>query len=192
VIVWHYTVGDLLPAILIDSEIVPAIGLRLDLRRGIEQGELRLDMTWEQIRRIVATRWRERAGRGVPDYVMASEQRPVVWFSSRDTWEPTAASNGTFGPDGSPRIMSIEEMVGSRDGLVRIGVDRSNVALHAWDEYRKVGRVNARVARALVHTAVRVGSNPGDWFVHYGPVPRAAWLRIERSKDGRSWSEATP
>ena len=114
--------------------------------------------------------------------VDTSREKPAVWFSRRETWEPTATKGMLDRTTGHRRDATPEEM--HEFGMVRIGVDASG--LTPWLVHRNKSGITARVASSLVTSAVAVGSNPGDWFVSYEPVPRERWLRVERW-DGAEW-----
>jgi hypothetical protein len=167
-IAWHYTTGDLLARILSDGAIVPATeGLAID------------DETIAALKDIVAT------GKAREMRVTHTEA-PAVWFSVRETWEPTATKGFVDGTTGLIRASTIDEMMRIGKGLARVGVPVAGAGLHTWLEHRTMSGIRAAVARSLVLSARGMGSNPGDWRVHYGPVLRAAWIAVQRF-DGREW-----
>ena len=165
-LVWHYTIADRWASILQDGLIRPALPLE---KLTTEQ--------LEQIERIIAT------GEG-EDFALS--EAPAVWFSKRSTWEPTATKGKM--DNGVRRNATLAEMM-RKGPLVRIGVERDG--LYTWLEHRKLSGIRPETAKGLVRAAAKAGASPGDWFVHYGPVPRDRWVRIERSTDGKAWMEET-
>jgi len=112
-------------------------------------------------------------------------ERLGVWFSRHPTWEPTA-TKGIVDASTYPasRWATRKEML--ELGLARIGVDAAG--LSTWVQHRKVSGVSAAMARRLVLSAAERGANPGDWLVHYGPVPRAMWIAVQRW-EGAGWRD---
>ncbi len=118
----------------------------------------------------------------------AEGERPAVWFSRNEIWEPTA--NKVFwSPDGTPRISTTEEMLRHGQGLIRIGVKRET-APHNWDEFVRLSGAPERTIRALKSTAKARGSNHKDWFVSFDPVPREKWVVVEEMR-GSAWVALT-
>jgi hypothetical protein len=167
-LVWHYTTGDLLASIEADGEIEPAIA-------GLKHGPISEDLR-AQLEEIVAT--------GVSKKVpLPFKERPVVWFSRRPTWEPTATKGVIDG--GVRRTATIAEMVERGGDLARIGVEPAG--LFSWTYHVNKGGLSKKDARALERAAREVGAAPGDWLVHYGAVSRDRWKSVERSTDGTTW-----
>lgn len=136
-------------------------------------------------RRWHYTVWHERmesiilCGKIVPaaDYVPPGEA-PAVWFSTNPLWEPT--SDKVPGMKGS-MIENAEY-----GGLFRIEV-APKVAPYDWSAFREASGVDQRDADRMEVAALRVGSNPADWYVSFRPVLRADWLAIEHW-DGQEWT----
>jgi hypothetical protein len=132
---------------------------------------------WAQIDRPTHAQLEAILASGKPAYVQVPiGERPAVWFSSRPTWEPTATKGVIDSRTGRRRTATAAEML--RAGLVRIGVDASG--LSTWLEHRQTGGISKADARQLVVAAKQVGANPGDWYVHYGPVAIQWWVRVQR------------
>ena len=168
-ITWHYTTGHLLDAILADEEIRPTTV-------GVETGDLD-EQTVTALERIVATGKAE--GVAIP-----FKERPAVWFSNRETWEPTASKGIVDARTSIKRTATIAEMIELGGGLARIGIEAEGLA--TWFQHRKTSGMSPATARALVQAAVKVGANPGDWLVHYGAVPSSKWRAAQRW-DGAQW-----
>lgn len=100
--------------------------------------------------------------------LVAPPEKPIVWFSKNQLWEPTAnkmfrATDGTvrFGTKKTTR-----EMAG---GLFRFGLPTEN--LRRWTELQREALIPTRSKNLLVKAAKEDGSNPYDWFGLLEPVP---------------------
>ena len=103
-------------------------------------------------------------------------ERPVVWFTTRDTFEPTAVKLWRR-PDGTLERLSVEETERRGRGLFRIGIEPDG--LSTWDEWRKHSRVRPTVADALERVAEDQGSDVSEWLVSFRPVPARDWKAVE-------------
>lgn len=65
------------------------------------------------------------------------------------------------------------------EGLFRFGV-ASETAPVDWKTFTKVSGVEPATARNLVRAAKAVGASQYDWRCSFDPVPRSAWLAVER------------
>lgn len=108
---------------------------------------------------------------GVP-----GNERPIVWFSRRPTWEPTATK--AIVRSGMIRRATLEEM----GVLARIGV-APEVASFNWDQLRRQSGMRSGDARRLERAAIDQASFPGDWYGTFDPVPREKWLVIQTCHD---------
>src|SRR5687768_12023325 len=97
-----------------------------------------------------------RASAGVPH-----GERRAVWFTTRETWAPTATAIGLT-LDGTYRTATLSEMQESVGALVRLGVSVST-ARYSWDHHRRCGQIDPRMADALECSAAEQGSDPADW-----------------------------
>ena len=111
-------------------------------------------------------------------------ERAGVWFSLRDTWEPTA-TKWIRGQDGQFRPATREEM--SAMGLARIGVNPA-VVRTTWAQHRRFGGLPWADGDAVERSARHQGANPEQWRVSYRDVSNTHWLRIETSSDGGLWT----
>jgi len=111
-------------------------------------------------------------------------EKPCVWFSVNQDWEPTANKLGKDG-FGVLQALTKEETHELGGGLVRIGVSPST-APHDWRAYKRLSCVTRDEAKGLYDSAIARGSRPGDWFVSFSAVPRSQWLAIE-VWDGAKW-----
>src|SRR6266851_1957736 len=113
---------------------------------------------------------------GNPDWSYSPLQgRPVVWFSTRQTWGPTA----TPGRDEQWITWAERQTLGP----MRIEVAPAT-APYSWREYRALSGIDPGFARALAGTGREQGANPLDWYVSFEPVPASRWLAVERMVRG--------
>jgi hypothetical protein len=99
---------------------------------------------WPKLREILEDQQIRRATACVP-----RGERPVVWFTSRPMWEPTASA-GRGG-----RMATIAEMVGELGPLVRIEVS-PETARHTMAHHRRMGGIDLRMADILEQSARRL------------------------------------
>lgn len=111
-------------------------------------------------------------------------ERAGVWFSQRETWEPTA-TKWLRGQDGQFRPATMEEM--GAMGLARIGVDPDDVRT-TWAQHRRFGGLPWPDGDAVERSARHQGADPDAWRVSYRDVARVRWRRIETSSDGILWT----
>ena len=140
--VFHYTIGDYLPAIC-------------------HAGEIRQATAW------------------VP-----GSERPVVWCTTRDDWEPTA-NKGGVDEHGRYRGLTREETEIHGGGLVRIEVDPEAVPVR-WHDFVIHSGVKRNIAKALERSARKQGSNVRDWRCSFDPIPLDNWVGVERW-NGSEW-----
>ena len=118
-------------------------------------------------------------------------ERPVVWFSLRQDFEPTARKAKLV--DGQLRVMSIEEAYSACGGLVRFGVKPSD--LMTGDKLRRRARMPLHVWKDLVAVAREQNADPNLWFGFLGAFPiegavvdvmdeEGLWQRVQDA-DGR-------
>ncbi|TAK25711.1 MAG: hypothetical protein EPO40_21935 [Myxococcaceae bacterium] len=111
-------------------------------------------------------------------------ERPVVWFSRADPWEPTAAKAWQFA-NGSVVRLTREQTHLKFRGLVRIGVSTSNVPLR-WSDFEEQQVASPSEIRLLEVSGRSQGANPRSWFWRFEPVPRAEWSQVE-FWNGAAW-----
>lgn len=118
-----------------------------------------------------------RSGTLLPATAFVPEQEaPVLWFSSRQTYEPTARKM-LMTSDGKVRSLSIKETAAHCGGLVRFGVD---VGLTMpWSRLRVAAGIRRYEARLLERTARRDGADPDQWHGIIGPLALAFVETIE-------------
>jgi len=124
--------------------------------------------------------------RPATDKVPAGE-RPIVWFSSNQEWEPTSTKY-IMTPEGSSRRLSKDELEAGGNGLVRFGVTRRTAKLD-WTAIKRLSGMSRSTARYLKVKGRRLGSQPEWWFGSFDPVQRSEWIAVEVWRAGQ-WVRA--
>jgi hypothetical protein len=163
-LVWHYTIGDRLQQIVESGEI----------RQATAGVNMKLDEAalWE----IILT------GVAKPISQVVGGEMPAVWFTTRETFEPTAMKGMMMG--GFRRTMSLDEMEQHGNGLARIGV-RAELVPADWQHHVRHSGITSKMARALAGSASAVGSDPRQWRVHYAPVSSSVWSAVQVWRAGQ-------
>lgn len=94
-------------------------------------------------------------------------ERPVLWFSLRQDFEPTARKANLV--DGQLRVMSVEETFSTCGGLVRFGVKPRD--LMTGEKLRTRARIPLHVWKSLVAAGRRQKADPNLWFGFLGSFP---------------------
>lgn len=116
-------------------------------------------------------------------------ERPAVWFSKDTLWENTASKSLMGG--GRPRRATLEEMHEWGDGVYRFGVSEESAPL-GWKAFVAASGIKDATARSLIKAGKAVGASHFDWRCSFAPVPRSAWLAVERMDfPSRHWRTLT-
>jgi hypothetical protein len=113
---------------------------------------------------------------------VAKEERPIVWFSLNQSWEPTANKLYLQG-DGTIIALNREQTEELGGGLVRIGV-APETAPYDWHALKQLSGMSSKIAQALYEGAVQGGATPGEWRGTFEPVLQAQWTAVEVFRDG--------
>lgn len=111
-------------------------------------------------------------------------EKPVVWFSTRQDWEPTATKG--IMDKGVRRNATMDEMM-AEDGLWRFGL--STEALLPWGRLKEVARIRRRMLEGLLSAAHKMGADPYCWYGALEPVPVERCVIQCRMTDDAEWSE---
>jgi len=114
-------------------------------------------------------------------------EHPVVWFTTRPFWEPTA-NKGVRQADGLVCTLSKPETAAYGEGLYRIELS-SDIVLFGWEEYKRLSGINEATAKSLAQIARQLGSNYHEWRVSFDPVGSDKWKRIEIETSQDCWIE---
>ena len=120
------------------------------------------------------------------DTFVKPPEMPVVWFSYRQDWEPTATPGLIDATSGTRRSLTFEEFA-SRETPARIEIDPQAAPLN-WRAWRKSSGVKSRTVKALEESALRQDADTADWRVSFEPVSSKNWFTVEVYVDGE-WIE---
>ncbi len=102
------------------------------------------------------------AGELRPSNAGASVEKPLLWFSAEQHWEPTA-TKGRIDQAGNYRQMSFEEHLNEL-GCVRFGLSAHDQRLMGWIEACKYAGTPDHWRRALEKVGRDQGADPLKWF----------------------------
>jgi hypothetical protein len=115
-------------------------------------------------------------------------ERPAVWFSAEQAWEPTSAKGLRDIKTGEARTLSMAEQH-EHVGVARFGIGLDTPGLVDWQTFKRESGMPPRFAVEFEAVSRRVwGANPDLWFASFEPVPRALWRAVE-SWDGTRWHD---
>ena len=120
-------------------------------------------------------------------YIPANE-KPVVWFTQSSIWDNTASKRLVNPVSGDSRVMTLAEMNDNCGGIFRIQVDNS--VLIPWPALASAANITLRWRKMLEESARAMGSVPGLWAGHIGPIDAEKIVSIERI-DPRTGTRAT-
>lgn len=103
------------------------------------------------------------SGKLIPTGVgIESDERPALWFSMNQSWEPTA-NKAVHTPDGSVHQLKTMREVHEVMGVVRIGVDPAKLKLIGFDSFVRRSGISRTEASNLKAAGRKIGANPYDW-----------------------------
>lgn len=114
-------------------------------------------------------------------------ERPLVWFSMNQDFEPTATRGKIV--DGVRSSMSISEMMEFGRGLVRFGLPPRT--LLTGENLKRRARISSREWTLLQKTAKKAGSGSHDWFGSTEPVDTTRCIFEVRTQAGM-WERVVP
>jgi hypothetical protein len=106
----------------------------------------------------------------------------VLWFSRRQTWEPSTARTGW------KRHAANKVAFPEKEGLFRFGLRASDSRLVPWPAVTRLADIDIPEAMSMVSAGLRRGASPTDWLGVLTQVPLAD-LRFQRW-DGAAWCDA--
>jgi len=115
---------------------------------------------------------------------VTAKEKPVVWCSFRQDWEPSTMKGVTDAKTGKVRNATIPEIAFMGRGLARIEINAS-AAPYPWHIYIMQAGTPKRILKGLYNTAVAVGARVEDWRVSFEPIKEKDWLVVECSADGK-------
>ncbi len=120
---------------------------------------------------------------------VSRSEKPIIWFSTNQRWEPTAGI-GTI-ENGKLRTATMEETAEVAGGLARIGVDTDETDLLDWRELKELSGMSSQTAQALYRAAIGSGARPGEWLGRFSPVAQDEWVAVDVFRDG-DWARVFP
>jgi hypothetical protein len=114
---------------------------------------------------------------GVIPTTAIAKEKPCVFFSSNQEWEPSAnllVSDGRGNSVKSTKAVTYE--IGG--GLARIGVDQT-IAPYDWKQYVKLSEAEPKTVAALRSMAYEIAARPSEWFFSFERVPKSKWLCVQ-------------
>jgi hypothetical protein len=99
-------------------------------------------------------------------------EKPIVWFSSRPTWEPTATKCPFAGKLGQLVTASVQ------GGLVRISVPPST-APYIFPQLPLIAGTTPATCIGLLMAGVDLGADPDQWRFTPEPVPMSLFREVE-------------
>ncbi len=147
---------------------------------------------WSTLGKIVASAVLRPVAVGAPG------ERPLVWFSANQRWEPTATK--LCSEPGGLRQMSFKEMA-ERFGAVRFALPREDPRLMEWVRACRFAGMPDSERKRLEHRGRMLGANPSHWFAIAEEVPidslpfqvylDRSWRRALPDEMARVWAEHT-
>jgi hypothetical protein len=108
-------------------------------------------------------------------------EKPVLWLSYNQNWEPTASILMKKADTGELKLGTFDETHFYGGGLVRFGILLNNTGPYLenskgrvgylWPDIADEAGIAARMKKALEKTARDVGSNPKDWVGYLETIP---------------------
>lgn len=111
------------------------------------------------------------------DSFIAKGEKPILWFSRHQDWEPTACKGVRDPVTGTRRTLTRWETCEMCGGLVRFGV--SQARLVAWPEVARTARMPKKMIGALVTVGLREGAVPTWWMGTFDAIAREEWEAID-------------
>jgi hypothetical protein len=99
-------------------------------------------------------------------------EKPVVWFSSRPTWEPTATKCPLTGKLGQLVTAS------AQGGLARISVP-PDAAPYIFSQLPRVAGTTTATCIGLLVSGLDLGADPDQWRFTPEPVPVSLFHEVE-------------
>jgi hypothetical protein len=141
--------------------------------------------TGTYLQQILKTRVLRPTGAGI-----ARGERPALWFSKEQYWEPTA-QKAWGSPDGSVVLLGMLGTFQRASGLGRIGVDPNRVELCDFETFGATSGIPAADLQAMKHRGRKQGANPRNWLASFAPVPCENWAAVE-VYNGTRWMRCNP
>jgi hypothetical protein len=114
---------------------------------------------------------------------ISRNEKPILWFSIAEFWEPTASK--MMMQDGQMLDMGMQGTYQHGGGLARFGIPTSKLV--PWPQLARKANIPSRVKVGLETVARRNGAKPTDWFgLIAEPLPVYDVEAVE-IYDGKTW-----
>jgi hypothetical protein len=115
---------------------------------------------------------------------IAKNEKPVLWFSKNQSWEPTA-NKMRRSPDGKLIFLDQLGTAEHGGGLVRFGIKKNSV--HHWHALIKAACIPETTVRSLEAAGIKQGAKPSDWCGTLKPVNVDECSAIEVLNQDGKW-----
>lgn len=126
---------------------------------------------------------------------LEERERPAVWFTTSEDYEPTARKGLLDEATGDSRTLSLKAMI-VMSGLARVEVEPEAAPL-TWAAWRHGSGARSRVIKGLAASARELGSDIRLWRASFDPIPQdriigmdvwheGAWMRVAERTTGGS------
>jgi hypothetical protein len=111
-------------------------------------------------------------------------ERAVAWFTTRETYEPTAIPAFIVGQE--KKFLPPPELAQIGDGLYRFGVRDDHPQLHPWLKICRLAHTPKKIRESLESIAREKGGNP---YSYWGSLTAISIYEctLEDSSDGIAW-----
>lgn len=135
---------------------------------------------WSYLHRIV------KSGALLGSNAGAPEEKPMLWFSANQHWEPTATKLMKNGSGGILQLTFAQQV--KHAGCIRFGLAAEDPRLFNWKEACVIAGTKREMRRALEMAGKRQGANPAHWYATPAAVPLSEL--VFQVWDGK-WQDAT-
>ena len=101
--------------------------------------------------------------------VVAAWERPMLWFSANQHWEPTATKL-LISKDGIVTELTFEQQA-KKFGCIRFGLDADDYRLLEWKAACRMAGTTRGIRRSLEKSGRRLHANSADWFATEHRIP---------------------
>lgn len=109
------------------------------------------------------------------DVGIGATEKPVCWFSSNRTWEPTACKLAVT--EHGLRRLTFPEMV--KVGIARFTVDVEAAELLPWISLVEAANIDPQMVLGMVRAGRKQGAHPKHWWGIVGPFKVENCLSFE-------------
>jgi hypothetical protein len=113
---------------------------------------------------------------------IGKNEKPVIWFSSEQFWEPTAQKTLMSDPQ---RALGMQGTYEHGQGLARFGV--SPARLVPWPRLAKLAEIPASHRRGLISAAWKLGAVPERWYGMVDQSMAVDTIDVIEIFDGKQW-----